>query len=153
MTPVTTAVADMAEGTPWVPSFFWALRLRIPPPASTEFLSQGGSSVDGAATPGPLAEVEALSKEPTRRRAPKRRRPHCNTCERAIYVPPGWSKGAAVRRHYWARHPAVTGAIVVVLLAGTLAGLRDRLAADGFERAAELVADLVDVTDAYLGEV
>lgn len=45
------------------------------------------------------------------------------------------------------------GDFVVVLLAGTLAGLRDRLAADGFERAAELVADLVDVIDAYLGEV
>jgi hypothetical protein len=45
------------------------------------------------------------------------------------------------------------GDFVVVLLAGTLAGLRDRLATDGFERAAELVADLVDVTDAYLGEV
>jgi hypothetical protein len=42
------------------------------------------------------------------------------------------------------------GDFVVVLLAGTLAGLRDRLAADGFERAAELVADLVDVIDAYL---
>jgi hypothetical protein len=42
------------------------------------------------------------------------------------------------------------GDFVVVLLAGTLAGRRDRLAADGFERAAELVADLVDVIDAYL---
>ena len=42
------------------------------------------------------------------------------------------------------------GDFVVVLLAGTLAGLRDRLAADGFERPAELVADLVDVIDAYL---
>ena len=42
------------------------------------------------------------------------------------------------------------GDFVVVLLAGTLAGLRDRLAADGFERAAELVADLVDDLDAHL---
>lgn len=49
--------------------------------------------------------------------------------------------------------PADLGDYVVVLLAGTLAGLRDRLAADGFERAAELVADLVDVIDAHLGEV
>jgi hypothetical protein len=44
------------------------------------------------------------------------------------------------------------GDFVVVLLAGTLAGLRDRLAAQEFDRAAEFVADLVDVTDAYLGE-
>lgn len=49
--------------------------------------------------------------------------------------------------------PADLGDYVVVLLAGTLAGLRDRLAAGGFERAAELVADLVDVIDAHLGEV
>ena len=45
------------------------------------------------------------------------------------------------------------GDFVIVLLAGTLAGLRDRLAADGFIQAAELVADLVEVTDAYLGDV
>ena len=45
------------------------------------------------------------------------------------------------------------GDLVVVLLAGTLAGLRDRLAEDGFERAAELVADLVDVADDYITDV
>lgn len=42
------------------------------------------------------------------------------------------------------------GDLVVVLLASTLAGLRDRLAADGFDPAAELVADLVEITDDYL---
>lgn len=42
------------------------------------------------------------------------------------------------------------GDLVVVLLASTLAGLRDRLAADGFDPAAELVADLVEVADDYL---
>ena len=45
------------------------------------------------------------------------------------------------------------GDLVVVLLAGTLAGLRDRLAQDGFEPAAELVADLVDIADDYLTRV
>jgi hypothetical protein len=45
------------------------------------------------------------------------------------------------------------GDLVVVLLAGTLAGLRDRLAQDGFEPAAELVADLVEITDDYLTRV
>lgn len=45
------------------------------------------------------------------------------------------------------------GDLVVVLLAGTLAGLRDRLAADGFDPAAELVADLVEITDDYLTRV
>ena len=45
------------------------------------------------------------------------------------------------------------GDLVVVLLASTLAGLRDRLAADGFDPAAELVADLVEITDDYLTRV
>ena len=45
------------------------------------------------------------------------------------------------------------GDLVVVLLAGTLAGLRDRLARDGFEPAADLVADLVDITDDYLTRI
>ena len=42
------------------------------------------------------------------------------------------------------------GDLVVVLLASTLAGLRDRLSRDGYERAADLVADLVEATDDYL---
>ena len=42
------------------------------------------------------------------------------------------------------------GDLIVVLLAGTLAGLRERLEDDGFEPAAELVADLVEITDDYL---
>jgi hypothetical protein len=42
------------------------------------------------------------------------------------------------------------GDLIVVLLASTLAGLRDRLAEDGFDRAALLVADLVDIADAYV---
>lgn len=53
-------------------------------------------------------------------------------------------------------HPersADLGDLVIVLLAGTLSGLRDRLAADGFERAAAFVADLVDRTDQFLAEV
>lgn len=45
------------------------------------------------------------------------------------------------------------GDLVVVLLAGTLAGLRDRLAEDGFDPAAELVADLVEIADDYLTKV
>ncbi len=45
------------------------------------------------------------------------------------------------------------GDLVVVLLAGTLAGLRDRLAADGFDGAAELASDLTARCDDYLEEV
>ncbi len=45
------------------------------------------------------------------------------------------------------------GNLVIVLLASTLAGLRDRLAHDGFDPAAELVGDLVDITDDYLTSV
>jgi hypothetical protein len=45
------------------------------------------------------------------------------------------------------------GDLVIVLLAGSLAGLRDRLFSDGFTDAAELVADLVEVADGYLARV
>ncbi len=45
------------------------------------------------------------------------------------------------------------GDFVVVLLASTLAGLRDRLDHDGFGNAAELVADLVEIADDYLTRV
>ena len=42
------------------------------------------------------------------------------------------------------------GDLAVLLLAGQLAGLRDRLALDGYYPAADLVGDLVDITDDYL---
>lgn len=42
------------------------------------------------------------------------------------------------------------GDLVLVLLAGNLAALRDRLASDGFEGAADVVADLVDIVDDYV---
>ena len=45
------------------------------------------------------------------------------------------------------------GDIVILLLAGTLSGLRDRLYGDGFVSAAELVADLVEAADVYITEV
>jgi len=45
------------------------------------------------------------------------------------------------------------GDLVIVLLAGTLAGLRDRLQADGFDKASELVADLTARCDRYVEEV
>lgn len=45
------------------------------------------------------------------------------------------------------------GDLVIVLLASTLAGLRDRLASDGFDRAADLVADLVEAADDHLEQV
>lgn len=42
------------------------------------------------------------------------------------------------------------GDLMVVLLASSLAGLRDRLHYDGFEAAAELIADLVEIADDFL---
>ncbi len=42
------------------------------------------------------------------------------------------------------------GDLVIVLLAGTLAGLRDRLSSDGFEGAADLVSELTDRCDFFL---
>jgi hypothetical protein len=44
------------------------------------------------------------------------------------------------------------GDFVIVLLAGTLAALRDRLLADGFASAADLVADLAELTDDYVAQ-
>lgn len=54
-----------------------------------------------------------------------------------------------------AGHPGAPdlGDLVIVLLASTLAGLRDRLAHDGFDPAAELVGDLVEMADDYLTAV
>ena len=42
------------------------------------------------------------------------------------------------------------GDLVIVLLASTLAGLRDRLASDGFVDAADLVADLIEAAYGYV---
>ena len=42
------------------------------------------------------------------------------------------------------------GDLVLVLLAGTLAGLRDRLERDGFSEASAFVADLTTRCDTYL---
>jgi hypothetical protein len=47
-------------------------------------------------------------------------------------------------------HQPDMGDLIVVLLASSLAALRDRLAEDGFEDAAVLVADLVDIADGYI---
>lgn len=42
------------------------------------------------------------------------------------------------------------GDLVITLLAGTLAGLRDRLVSDGFQMPAELVAELTERCDRYI---
>lgn len=51
------------------------------------------------------------------------------------------------------RHEPDLGDLVVVLLAGTLAGLRDRLNRDGFPKAAGLVAELSRCCDGYIEEI
>lgn len=51
------------------------------------------------------------------------------------------------------REPADLSDLVIVLLASTLAGLRDRLADDDFDRASELAAELTERCDAYLEEI
>jgi hypothetical protein len=45
------------------------------------------------------------------------------------------------------------GDLIVVLLAASLRGLSERLLHDGYEDAAELVADLIEVTDDYLARL
>lgn len=47
-------------------------------------------------------------------------------------------------------HEPDMGDLMICLLASTLAGLRDRLAADGFDPSAELVAELVEIIDDYI---
>lgn len=47
-------------------------------------------------------------------------------------------------------HEPDLGDLVICLLASTLAGLRDRLAADGFDPSAEIVAELVEIVDDYI---
>ncbi|MGI8408075.1 MAG: hypothetical protein ACR2L3_06160 [Actinomycetota bacterium] len=42
------------------------------------------------------------------------------------------------------------GDLIVVLLASTLSDLRDRLYQDGFDKASDLVADLVEIVDDYI---
>jgi hypothetical protein len=37
-------------------------------------------------------------------KATKPKSPRCRTCGAVIRVPDGWSRGPAVRRHYWAKH-------------------------------------------------
>lgn len=45
------------------------------------------------------------------------------------------------------------GDLMILMLASTLTGVRDRLRSDGFEDASDLVADLVDIADDYLTRV
>jgi hypothetical protein len=49
--------------------------------------------------------------------------------------------------------PPELGDLVIVLLAGALAGLRDSLLRDGYCDASELVADLVEISDDYITRV
>jgi hypothetical protein len=44
------------------------------------------------------------------------------------------------------------GDLVIVLLTGTLTGLRDRLWDDGFQNAADLIEDLTSRCDRYLAD-
>ena len=44
-------------------------------------------------------------KNPTGNKKPTR--PRCKICDKPIYVPDGWTRGPAVRRHYWAKHREV----------------------------------------------
>ena len=42
------------------------------------------------------------------------------------------------------------GDLIIVLLACTLASLRDQLGAEGYDQSARVVADLVEITNDYL---
>lgn len=49
-------------------------------------------------------------------------------------------------------HQPDLGDLVIVLLASTLAGLRDRLSREGFHGASELVVELTERCDSYVSE-
>lgn len=70
--------------------------------------------------------------------------------EQAPLLGPSPRRDAAGPAFVTCEHTPDLGDLVVILLASTLAGLRDRLFQDGFESAAELVADLAEVADDYL---
>ena len=54
------------------------------------------------------------------------------------------------RHHEQANARVSLGDLVVVLLAGVLSSLSERLRSDGFESQAELVADLAETIDDYV---
>jgi hypothetical protein len=47
-----------------------------------------------------------MSKKQTASKAAKRSF-YCTLCERSIRMPKDWTRGPAVRRHYWATHPEI----------------------------------------------
>ncbi|HEX2239838.1 MAG TPA: hypothetical protein VHJ82_01660 [Actinomycetota bacterium] len=74
----------------------------------------------------------------------------------------GWADGAVNRTADGAVNGPGSGSdattpdlgdVVIVLLVGTLSGLADRLATDGFDRAAGVVTDLVELADDYITQV
>ena len=73
--------------------------------------------------------------------------------EALLETPPCGHAGHRLEEELEVSRSPDLGDLVIVLLASTLAGLRDRLAHDGFDDAADLVADLVEVTDDYLTSV
>ena len=34
----------------------------------------------------------------------KTKLPRCRTCGKPIRIPKGWSRGSAIRKHYWSKH-------------------------------------------------
>jgi hypothetical protein len=61
-------------------------------------------------------EVREVPPQPAGKNAPRTKAPRCRRCDKRIYVPKGWSPGAATRRHYWSKHADVMRA----------SGLKDR---------------------------
>ena len=59
------------------------------------------------------ASKKSTKKDPTKKGATRKdaTKPkkswHCKLCDRAIRLPDGWTRGPAVRRHYWAKHREV----------------------------------------------
>ena len=171
---MTDQVVEVAEGTPWGALIFVAPVLSHPllslPFFRTRFCRTRVLTLMAPRLPGRtggenLVGSEARAAARTRTKAPalqhlRPRHSHPEGMERRRRGPPpllvqasgGHASGfgpVSVR----GRACGDLGDLVVVLLAGTLAGLRDRLASEGFEGAADLVAELVEATDAYLAEI
>ena len=48
-----------------------------------------------------------MSKKHSSSQRAEKRSFYCNLCARSVRIPTGWTRGPAVRKHYWAKHPEV----------------------------------------------
>lgn len=68
---------------------------------------KAGQKTGKNATPKTKAGKASETKSREAASGKKPTRPRCKICDKPIHVPTGWTRGPAVRRHYWAKHREV----------------------------------------------